>query len=79
MHWLHCIIARKNTHQYSCCQGTAAEDTTIQTSEQLQAEVVADYKISSASDVNDVDVVSRESVPPEHVRVCVCMCGGGGG
>ncbi len=66
------IIARRDSHQYSHCQGTATEDATTHTS--IQAE--ADTRLSSASDVSNVEVVSRESAPPEHVRIiiCVCMC-----
>ncbi len=37
----------------------------------VQAE--ADSRLSSASDVSNVEVVSRESVPPE-TRMCVGVC-----
>ncbi len=48
------LYTREDSHQYSRCQGTAAEDATIQTS--IQAE--ADSRLSSASDVSNVEVVS---------------------
>ncbi len=41
----------------------------------VQAE--ADTRLSSTSDVINVEVVSRESVPPGQDRVSVCLWGGG--
>ena len=60
----------KRTYQYSRCQGTATEETTIQTGVHAKA----DTRPSSASNLGNVEVVSRESVPPEWA----CVWGVGG-